>query len=1059
MKDGSSQKNCILIVDDDFINRELLKNIFSAQFEFEEAENGKAGYEQIIKHKDRLCALILDVQMPIMSGIELLEKINEEGITEEIPIFLITAQGDEELVSLAYHLGVMDVITKPVTPIVIEKRVKTVIELFSAREELSRTVEGQNEKLSKHAKEIDELNKGTIEALATAIEFRDIESGQHVSRIYGITKYILSKTEFGKGLSGDEIESIARGAIMHDVGKIAISDIILNKPAKLTKEEFEIMKQHTTKGYELLLQISQSQLHSAYKYAADIARHHHERWDGSGYPDGLRGDEISVAAQVVSIVDVYDALVSVRVYKKAYTPDEAVRMIKDGECGVFNPKLVDCFLGAEPVFRKWYTGETPDEELSSVTADAKRINDLYSVAATSPAAVTADSVTNVMLLMTALQSAYDLIIAVNLTKNSFYIIDDGRYRTHYTASSGIFDELVEEGAAAVPTSHKKEFYETFCRANLISAYESGKKSVTLEHPEYSDDGSLHFVNSTVLFVKDGRSGDLMQIILSQYIDKEIAEREKAQKILTEALNLAEQANQTKYSFLSKMSHDIRTPLNAIIGMTTIISAHLDNRDKVDECLVKIGQSSKQLLGIVNDILDYTKIESGSISLSVSDFVFREFIAELATEYGPLAKSKHQSFKVTVDDKVGASYVGDEFRIRQVLANLIDNAIRYTDEGGDISLTVDISHAAEEHDSLTFTVRDNGVGIKPEFLPSIFEPFTQDKNNHAGTSIGLGLAISQNLVHLMNGEITAESEVGVGSVFTAEIPLERGSLSVSDDSVNTDINVLVVDDEAAVCEETAILLGRMGIRAETADSGAMAIELVRTRRGTADEFDVAIVDWQMPNMDGVETVRRIRREVGDHVLVVIMSAYDWTEIKDEARAAGVDLFIAKPINENTLRTAISCSDRLRSKQQNISFNGERVLVAEDNAFNAEVAKAILEMKNLKVDIAINGKEAYDKFTASGEGEYLAVLMDIIMPVMNGHEAARAIRASSHPEALSIPIYAMTANAFRNDILEAKLAGMNGHIAKPVDFDEVARILHKFVKNKQSANCTTGGVRDY
>ncbi len=526
-----ANKNCILIVDDDFINRELLKNIFSSFYTFEEAENGEEGLFQIRKHKDKLCAVILDVQMPKMTGIELLKIISGEGLTEQIPTFLITAQDDDDLVTEAYTLGVVDVVSKPVIPIVIQKRVKTVIELFSAREALSAKVEGQEKKLLENAKAIDELNRSTIEALATAIEFRDIESGQHVSRIYGVTKYLLSNTDFGEELSDDTIESIARGAIMHDVGKIAISDIILNKPGKLTKEEFDLMKQHTVKGYELLNEICKTQLHESYRFAADIARHHHEKWDGKGYPDGLVGDEISVAAQVVSIVDVYDALISPRVYKKAYTPDEAVEMIKKGECGAFNPKLLHCFLEIEPVIRKWYEEDIKVQNIPKQTEKRNKVTQETS----------ASSVTDVMLLMTAVETVYDMIISVNLTKNSYYMIDADRFGAHHDVNSGIFDTLINNAASTVPLSHRKDFIDTFGRAALIKAYRDGKKSVSLEYMQYDDNKTLHWVLTKVLFVEDARSGDLLEITLAHYIDDEVTEREKNRKILANAIGLAEKA--------------------------------------------------------------------------------------------------------------------------------------------------------------------------------------------------------------------------------------------------------------------------------------------------------------------------------------------------------------------------------------------------------------------------------------------------------------------------------------------------------------------------------------
>ncbi len=1060
MGNGVGNKNCILIIDDDFINRELIKNIFSSQYTFEEADNGIEGLTQIERHMDKLCAIIMDVQMPEMTGIELLEIINARGIPEKIPTFMITAHDDESLVAAAYALGVIDVVSKPVTPVIIQRQVKTVIELFSARETLSATVKGQEAQLFENSRTIDELHRGTLEALAAAIEFRDVESGQHTSRIYGMTKYILTYTPFGAGLTDEEIDSIARGSIMHDVGKIAVSDVILNKPGKLTKEEFEIMKLHTVKGAELLEQISKIQTHDAYKYACDIALHHHERWDGRGYPEGLKGDEISTAAQVVSIVDVYDALVSERVYKTAYTFDEAVMMIKNGECGCFNPKLLECFLLAEPVIRNWYREDTSGHKMAEVDKENGRISSGYNGIKSIEQTGASNSVVDVMLLMTAVQTAYDMIISVNLTKNSYYMIDYDRFRTHCADYDGVFDELIEQGASSIPVSHRREFKETFSRSSLLNAYHEGKKSVRLEHPQYSDDGELHWVLTKVLFMEDVRSGDILQITLSQYIDDEYAQREKTRKILTEALNLAEQANNAKYDFLSKMSHDIRTPLNAIIGMTTIIAANLDNKEKINDCLVKIGTSSKYLLGIINDVLDYTKIENGSISLSVADFDLRDFIVEISKEADAKAQNKQQTIFVHIDDDVCNSYVGDEFRIGQILMNLLDNANRYTPVGGSYYLTVSVSRHSGDYDIVSFVVEDKGVGIRKEFIDRVFEPFAQDEELQHTDSIGLGLSISRNLAHLMNGDIGVTSELGKGACFTFELPLERGNLSEYYNELDAEINVLVVDDEIDVCEQTSILLHNMGISAQIADNGFDAVNMVKANLGTPEEFDVAIIDWKMPEMDGVETVRRIRKLVGQNVLVVIMSAYDWSEIEEDARAAGVDLFLAKPILENNLRTAIACSEKIIRDNTDIAFNGEKVLIAEDNDFNAEVAKAILEMKNLKVDVARNGKEAYDMFLASKPGEYIAVFMDVMMPVMDGHEATRAIRASGHADAADIYIYAMTANAFHNDILEAKLAGMNGHISKPVDFEEVARILQHIVKKQQmSKNPIGGGARSW
>ncbi len=940
MENGIAGKNCILIVDDDFINRELLKNIFSSQFTFEEAVDGVEGLAQIERHRDKLCAIILDVEMPKVTGLELLADISRRGITESIPTFLITAHDDSELVESAYRYGVMDVVSKPVSAVIVERRVKTVVELFSARERLRATVSNQQTQLLESARAIDELHRGTIQALAAAIEFRDTESGQHVSRIYDMTKYILTHTAFGEDLSVGEIENIAQGAVMHDVGKIAISDVILNKPGKLTKEEFEIMKQHTVKGAELLAQVSNIQNHESYQYASDIARHHHERWDGRGYPDGLAGNQISVAAQVVSIVDVYDALVSERAYKAAFTPDEALDMIQRGACGAFNPKLLSCFQEAEPTIRQWYLADGTGQVPQASVAQPGVSQPVAGAAGKEAEDAASHSVIDMMLLMTAIHSAFDMVISVNLTRNTYRIVDYERFLTHCADADGVFDDLIKSGASSVPVSHRLEFHDTFCRENLLKAFYDGRKSVTLEHPQYSDDGQLHWVLTTVLFVKDNRTEEVLQITLSRYIDDEYARREKTRKAITEAMHLAEQANSAQYDFLSKVSHDIRTPLNVIIGMTTIISAHLEEPEKIRGCLEKIGTSSHQLLGIVNDLLDYTKIESGSLSLRMGEFNIRRMVSELSADASDWAAAKRQTYQATVDENVAERYIGDEYRIRQVLLHLLDNAHRYTPEGGAYSLHVTLGCSADGRDVVAFAVQDKGVGIQPAFLGCIFEPFAKAKSAGITHSMGLGLPISRSIAHLMHGDILVESEIGAGSTFTFELPLEQGNAAAMDDPLTVEM------------------------------------------------------------------------------------------------AGGPRLAGSRPIPET----------EAAGKGQRIVFHGERVLVAEDNEFNAEIAKTVLEMQNLRVTLVPDGKAACEAFRVAPVGTYLAVLMDILMPGMNGYEATRTIRASDHPEAKTIPIYAMTANTFRADLQEARQAGMNGHIPKPVDFAEVARILDSIVKSK-------------
>lgn len=344
----------LLIVDDEEINRAILANIFRSEYTIMEAEDGLSGLAAILNHSDTLSAVLLDVVMPRASGIEVLQQLHRQGLTEKIPIFLITGDADSATMREAYELGVMDVIIKPVVPYMVRRRVNSVVELFGARRRLGAEVERQRDQLLTQAQQLAEMSMGMVEALSTAIEFRSGESGEHVRRIHDITCYLFRHASLGVDFSEEEIKLIGVGAITHDVGKISIPDAILNKNGRLTPEEYELMKTHTLKGAELLSCIPQMREHSAYRYAYDIALHHHERWDGGGYPHHLAGNQIPIWTQVVSLADVYDALVSQRSYKDALSPEVAMDMILTGQCGAFNPKLLNSFQQLEPALREFY---------------------------------------------------------------------------------------------------------------------------------------------------------------------------------------------------------------------------------------------------------------------------------------------------------------------------------------------------------------------------------------------------------------------------------------------------------------------------------------------------------------------------------------------------------------------------------------------------------------------------------------------------------------------------------------------------------------------------------
>ncbi len=550
------QRTKILIIDDDFINREVMKNIFSVGYNFIEADNGEEGLALAMQYQNSLCAILLDVNMPKKNGIEVLQELNAYNLLLGVPVFLITSNDEDELARQAYELGVVDVITKPVTPYIILRRVQSMIELYRVREILKEKVRGQQLKLKENADTIDELHRSTIEALASAIEFRDVESGEHTTRIYDITRQLLTQTELGEGYTEEEIENMAIGSIMHDVGKIAISDVILNKPGKLTREEFEIMKTHTVKGGMLMEKLTQMQSHPSYQYACDIARHHHERYDGRGYPDGLKGEEITVWSQAVSIADVYDALMSPRVYKKAYSADEAVRMITQGECGIFSPRLIKCFLQVEPQLRRWYDGNMTQEN-APVPADRDTV-------LPNPDDLMSRDVSDVLLLMSAVRSAYELMIFVNLSKNTYRMADYDRFLNHTAGNDGCFDDLIASGASTVPAPYQQQFLDTFSRRSLLKRYAEGKRSVTLLHKQRSDDGSEHWSETTVLLMQDPRTEDILNITLSHCVDARM-----------EALSA-------------------ETLLQQIASLTKEAQTHTDEKKTVQACLRQIEQALAKL---------------------------------------------------------------------------------------------------------------------------------------------------------------------------------------------------------------------------------------------------------------------------------------------------------------------------------------------------------------------------------------------------------------------------------------------------------------------------------
>lgn len=526
----------------------------------------------------------------------------------------------------------------------------------------------------------------------------------------------------------------------------------------------------------------------------------------------------------------------------------------------------------------------------------------------------------------------------------------------------------------------------------------------------------------------------------------------SRQALQEAMLAAENANAAKSEFLSRMSHEIRTPLNAVIGMTTIAASSVSDPARVEDCLSKITFSSRHLLMLINDVLDMSKIESSKMALQNEPFDIFEIVNGFVSTVYAQAKSKDIVFEETMEgfgkDTV---FIGDSLRLNQILLNLSSNAVKFTPPGGSIHLNVSRYKKGNQADVIRFILKDTGIGMTKEAVGRIFQPFEQAdatiSKRYGGT--GLGMSITRNLITLMGGQIQVESEPGVGTAFIVDLPFEKGEENQmpEPDFGQQKLRALIVDDERQVCEQTAVLLEKIKIDAQWRQSGAEALERVKESRREGQEIDLCLIDWKMPDMDGVEVTRRIRREVGNDVPIVMISAYDISEVEEEARAAGVNGFLPKPLYRSSVYAAVKAAMDRKMPQPAVAehksadkpLNGIHLLIAEDNALNQEIAAALLRMNGAAADCVDDGRQAVDAFLASKPGEYDAVLMDVQMPVMDGYEAARRIRTSVHPQAGTIPIIATTANAFSSDVSSALAAGMNAHVSKPLDVTQLCRTL--------------------
>jgi PAS domain S-box-containing protein len=537
-------------------------------------------------------------------------------------------------------------------------------------------------------------------------------------------------------------------------------------------------------------------------------------------------------------------------------------------------------------------------------------------------------------------------------------------------------------------------------------------------------------------------------------EKRMEAQLEAQRVdLQDALAAAQHANRAKTTFLNNMSHDIRTPMNAIIGFTSLAASHIDNKQQVRDYLTKIATSSNHLLSLINDVLDMSRIESGKVKIEEKECSLPEILHDLKTIVQADIMSKQLDFYIDTVDVVNEHVLCDRLRLNQILLNLLSNAMKFTKPGGVVSVRIlQKRNAPEGYAVYEFQVKDTGIGMSTEFLKHVFEPFEREKTSTVSgiQGTGLGMAITKNIVDMMGGTVSVDSEVGKGTTFTVSLQFKTCSGPVRQETIPElqGLRALVADDDFNTCSSVTKMLADIGMRPDWTTSGKEAVLRVKLAGEQDDEYAVYIIDWLMPDMNGVEVVRRIRGLIGEDTPIIILTAYDWSDIEDEALKAGVTAFCSKPIFLSELREILESpfADRNSEEvlQETFSFHGKKILLVEDNELNQKIAVEILQEVGFTVDVADDGAAAVKRMKEAEPGQYDLILMDIQMPVMDGYEATRQIRVLEDPDIAGIPIIAMTANAFYEDKKAAMEAGMDGHLAKPIDVSRLMELLWEIIK---------------
>ena len=615
-------------------------------------------------------------------------------------------------------------------------------------------------------------------------------------------------------------------------------------------------------------------------------------------------------------------------------------------------------------------------------------------------------------------------------------------------------EWFERRKQFVAEESMEEYCNTINLEHLRECFEKGQAEVDIDYWSMDAFGEMICARQSFIMTKDDETGDIMVMCVTRDITSNVIKQREQTKALQDALAQAQHANKAKTTFLSNMSHDIRTPMNAIIGFATIAINHIDNKDQVKDCLQKVLSSSNHLLSLINDILDMSRIESGKVQIKEQECNISEVMHNLVNIIQPQVKAKQLELFIDTVEVVNEDVIADALKLNQVFINLLSNAVKYTPAGGTITFRI-MQKATFHHGygDYVFIIKDNGIGMSQEFVGHIFEPFEREESTTQSgiQGTGLGMAITKNIIDMMNGQITVESESGKGSTFTVELSLKLQDVEKNAEELKEleGLRALVVDDDLNTCSSVSKMLKQLGLRSEWTISGKEAVYRAKMAYEEGDPFHTYIVDWQMPEISGVETSRRIRSVVGQDAPIVILTAYDWSDIEEDARAAGVTAFCAKPLFMSDLKSALLAANNISEKEEQAAewtladFSGKRVLLVEDIELNREIAEVILTEAGFIVESAPDGTDAVAMVEKSEENHYDVILMDVQMPIMNGYEATRTIRTLPREDVKTVPIIAMTANALEEDKEAAIKNGMNAHIAKPLDMDTFISVLRQFL----------------